>query len=91
MNILFFIPYLILNIISFAIFGYDKHRAMCEEYRIPERKLIAVAFFGPFGAYAGMRIFRHKIRKSLFSIMVPVFILIHAGLYAMLLSGYLSD
>ncbi|ABD41279.1 protein of unknown function DUF1294 [Methanospirillum hungatei JF-1] len=90
MNSIFFIPYFILNIISFALFGYDKHRAMREEYRLSERNLITVAFFGPFGAYAGMRIFRHKIRKPLFSIMVPVFILIHAGIYALLLSAFLS-
>jgi len=84
------ILYLILNIISFALFGYDKHRAMREEYRISERNLIITALSGPFGAYAGMRIFRHKIRKPLFSILVPVFILIHAGIYALIVSGFLS-
>ncbi|MCA1915875.1 DUF1294 domain-containing protein [Methanospirillum hungatei] len=89
MNNVLFIPYLILNIISFALFGYDKHLAMREEYRISERNLMTVAFFGPFGAYAGMRIFRHKIRKPLFSMMIPVFILSHAGIYALLLSGFL--
>lgn len=90
MNTVLLIPYLVLNIVAFALFGFDKHRAMREEYRISERNLITVAFFGPFGAYAGMRIFRHKIRKPLFSVMVPVFILIHTGIYALLLSGYLS-
>ncbi|HQC00007.1 MAG TPA: DUF1294 domain-containing protein [Methanospirillum sp.] len=84
-----FIPYLVVNAITFALFGYDKQRAMREEYRIPERNLVTLAFFGPLGAYAGMRVFRHKIRKPLFSTMVPVFILIHAGIYIMLISGYL--
>lgn len=83
------VPYIILNIISLALFGYDKYQAVCEEYRISERHLLLVAFFGPFGAYAGMRIFRHKIRKPLFSILVPVFIVIHAGIYALIVSGFL--
>jgi uncharacterized membrane protein YsdA (DUF1294 family) len=89
MNTIYTIPYIILNIISLALFGYDKYQAVREEYRISERHLLVVAFFGPFGAYAGMRIFRHKIRKPLFSILVPVFILIHAGIYALIVSGFL--
>ncbi len=89
MNAIYIIPYIILNIISLALFGYDKYQAVREEYRISERHLLVVAFFGPFGAYAGMRIFRHKIRKPLFSILVPVFILIHAGIYALIVSGFL--
>lgn len=89
MNTIYIIPYIILNIISLALFGYDKYQAVREEYRISERHLLVVTFFGPFGAYAGMRIFRHKIRKPLFSILVPVFILIHAGIYALIVSGFL--
>jgi len=89
MNAIYIIPYIILNIISLALFGYDKYQAVREEYRISERHLLVVAFFGPFGAYAGMRIFRHKIRKPLFSILVPVFIVIHAGIYALIVSGFL--
>lgn len=86
MNELAIIPYLIINGISFTLFGLDKQRAIHEEYRISERALIVIAFFGPIGAYAGMRIFRHKLRKPLFSIMVPVFILINAGIYAFMIS-----
>lgn len=84
------IIYIIINIIALGIFGIDKHRAMKDEFRIPERRLLTAAFFGPLGAYAAMRIFRHKIRKPLFSMLVPVFILLHAGVYALLVSGYLS-
>jgi len=86
MNELLILLYLIINGISFMLFGLDKQRAIHEEYRISERTLIATAFLGPIGAYAGMRVFRHKIRKALFSIMVPIFILIHAGIYALMIS-----
>ena len=87
MNEPILILYLVFNIIAFALFGIDKKRAVQEEYRISERMLLTVAFFGPIGAYVGMRIFRHKIRKPLFSILVPVFILLHAGIYVLFFSG----
>lgn len=88
MNNVVFILYLILNVIALAVFGIDKYRAVSDKYRIPEKRLLTAAFFGPIGAYAGMRIFRHKIRKPLFSILVPLFILVHAGIYGLIISGY---
>ena len=90
MNVSVLILYIAVNCIALALFAIDKQRAVHEEYRISERKLLTVAFFGPVGAYAGMRFFRHKIRKPLFSIMVPVFILVHVGIYALLISVNLS-
>lgn len=83
MNELFLIPYLILNICAMGAFAYDKSQAAREGWRISEKQLLSAALVGPFGAYAGMRIYRHKIRKPLFSIMVPVFILAHVALFVM--------
>ena len=40
-----------------------------------------IAFFGPFGAYAGMLLFRHKTRKIKF-LLVPIFLFIQAILIA---------
>ncbi|NLV25733.1 MAG: DUF1294 domain-containing protein [Methanomicrobiales archaeon] len=87
MNEPFIVLYLIFNVIALALFGIDKHRAMIDKYRISEQRLLTAAFFGPFGAYTGMRLFRHKIRKPVFSIVVPVFILIHAVVYILFSSG----
>lgn len=84
MNELFLIPYILLNIGAMAAFGYDKFQAAREGWRISEKQLLSAALVGPFGAYAGMRVFRHKIRKPLFSLLVPVFILAHVVLYVML-------
>lgn len=87
MNELFVILYLIINIFVFILYGVDKYKAIHENYRISEKALILSALFGPFGAYAGMRIFRHKIRKPLFSIIIPVFVLIHIVLMAGIYTG----
>ncbi|MDV0444981.1 hypothetical protein MmiAt1_05330 [Methanimicrococcus sp. At1] len=69
--------YLVLNIIAFAAYGLDKTKASLNKWRVPEKTLLILAFFGPFGAYAGMLVFRHKTQKKPFTWAVPLFMLIH--------------
>lgn len=71
------IIYLILNIIAFGAYGFDKAKATLNKWRVPEKTLLILAFFGPFGGYAGMMVFRHKTQKKPFTWMVPLFIVIH--------------
>ena len=69
----------ILNIISLVAFGIDKFNSKKRGYRIPESRLLLLAFFGPFGALTGMLLFRHKTRKIKF-LLVPIFALLQAAL-----------
>ncbi|MDD4326420.1 MAG: DUF1294 domain-containing protein [Candidatus Bathyarchaeota archaeon] len=57
------------------VFGFDKLQSKRRGWRVPETRLLALAFLGPFGAWAGMLLFRHKTRRTKFLI-VPVLILI---------------
>ena len=66
---------LILNIISLIFFGVDKLKSVRRRWRIPELRLLLLALLGPFGAYAGMLLFRHKTRKVKF-LLVPIFLFI---------------
>jgi uncharacterized membrane protein YsdA (DUF1294 family) len=66
---------LIVNSIAMTIFGIDKLKSKKGGGRIPESKLLWIALFGPFGACAGMLLFRHKTRKIKF-LLVPIFLLI---------------
>jgi uncharacterized membrane protein YsdA (DUF1294 family) len=66
---------IIINGISLTIFGIDKLKSKRGGWRVPESKLLLIAFFGPFGAFAGMLLFRHKTRKIKFLI-VPIFLFI---------------
>ena len=43
---------------------------------LSERRLLSLSFLGPFGAFAAMRLFRHKTRKRKF-LMVPAFLVLH--------------
>ncbi len=71
----FLVLALIANGTSLAIFGIDKLLSKRGGYRIPEYRLLISAFFGPFGAYLAMLVFRHKTRKVKF-LLVPVFLVL---------------
>jgi uncharacterized membrane protein YsdA (DUF1294 family) len=65
----------ILNMYSFLLFRSDKTRAIKGEWRISENKLLVASFFGPFGAYRGMKKFHHKTQKLKFRL-VAIFLII---------------
>lgn len=66
--------YLILiNAAGFVLMLIDKRRAVKNLWRIPERTLLLLALAGGcLGILLGMRLFRHKTQKPVFSIGIPV-------------------
>jgi uncharacterized membrane protein YsdA (DUF1294 family) len=59
----------IINIAAFAAFGIDKARARAKAWRISEGNLLGLALLGgTAGAYLGRWYFRHKTRKTSFSV-----------------------
>lgn len=73
---------IILNIITFILFGIDKKRAIKDEWRIPEATLMGFAALGgSVGAFAGMEVFRHKTKHKKFKLGIPALIVIHIGLF----------
>ena len=67
------IAFLVMNLISFILYGVDKRRAKKDRWRIPERELLGATWLmGGVGAYAGMRVFRHKTKHTAFVISAPV-------------------
>ncbi|MGN1481630.1 DUF1294 domain-containing protein [Porcipelethomonas sp.] len=86
--VLLIIYFIIINIISLIIFYIDKQRAIKHQWRIPEATLLTVAFIGgSFGAYAGMKLFRHKTKHAKFYISVPLFMLLHIIIIVMGIYG----
>lgn len=66
----------ILNSAAFILYGVDKIRAVNEEWRIPEKRLLRFSLLGPFGGWLGMRLFRHKIKKPKFYVGIPFFAIV---------------
>ncbi|MDD6161167.1 MAG: DUF1294 domain-containing protein [Oscillospiraceae bacterium] len=70
-----------LSVFAFLLFGADKYKAKRGRWRIPEAALLSCALFGGgVGALLGMELFRHKTRKPLFSVVIPLSALFQLGL-----------
>ena len=88
MNILFIIgiALVILNLVSFGLMGFDKHRAKAEKWRVPEKTLfIAAICFGALGGVLGMTVFHHKTRHWYFRLFFPLLLVLQI---ALLVFGY---
>ena len=80
--------YLILiNALALLLMRADKQKARRRQWRIPEALLFGTALLGgSAGAVLGMLLFAHKTRKPLFSVGLPVVLILHMGLLARYLS-----
>ncbi|MBR7090206.1 MAG: DUF1294 domain-containing protein [Lachnospiraceae bacterium] len=82
----FWLYVLIINFISFAIYGIDKQKAVDGQWRIPENTLLFTGFIGgAVGSFIGMKFFRHKTKKLKFRILVPIFILLNLAVMVFVL------
>jgi len=86
--VVFFIVYLLINGLVFFFFAYDKIKAKKNTWRTPENQLLILALIGPLGAYAAMRVFRHKTRKMKFYL-VPVCAILHIGIFIWVLMYFM--
>lgn len=77
------------NIVTFCVYGIDKHKARHHRHRISEEVLLSLAFCcGAPGALLGMLVFHHKTRHKRFTILVPVFLIFQIILAGMLISTF---
>lgn len=59
----------------------DKRRAIRGRWRIPERTLLLLGFFGgAAGELLVMLLIRHKTKHAKFMVLLPLFCLLHAAL-----------
>ena len=62
-----FIYLIIMNALGFVLMRSDKEKAIRNKWRIPEKTLLLGTWLlGGVGAYAGMRLFRHKTKHWYF-------------------------
>jgi uncharacterized membrane protein YsdA (DUF1294 family) len=71
-----------INLVTFAMFAWDKYSAIKGQWRIPEKTLLALALAGGSpGAIVAQQRLRHKTRKQPFR----AYLILIAGLHAVLL------
>lgn len=77
----FFIGYgLLVNLIAFGMYYFDKRAAKKHRWRIPEAHLICIALLGgSAGALAAMLLFRHKTKHPKFTVTVPLLLILQVA------------
>ncbi len=72
-----FLYLLLINSVTFLVYGLDKWMATQQKWRISEKKLLSlVVAGGTIGGVLGMLIFRHKTKKKSFKIVLFVIIVL---------------
>lgn len=70
-----------INLVTFLLFGIDKRKARKEKWRIPEKALLLFCLAGgSLGGAIGMRYFKHKTRKKIFWIGVPLIFILQVAM-----------
>ena len=65
--------WLLVNLFVFALYGADKQRAKKGAWRISEKTLLTGTWLlGGVGAFAAMRMFRHKTKHLAFQLSAPL-------------------
>ena len=80
----------IINIITFAVFGIDKRKAINCKFRISEAALFGLSLLGgSFGGLAAMYTFHHKTRKWYFRFGIPLILILQIAAVWFLFSNYI--
>ena len=80
--------YLIINLVTFAVYGWDKLAAVQGRWRTRESVLLTLsAIGGAFGGLLAMILFHHKTRKTIFWVVNLVACAVHLYLIVLLLRG----
>ncbi len=78
---------IVINVITFLVYGLDKWKAVNQKWRISEASLLTLAVVGgSLGAWIGMKVWHHKTLHRKFSLGVPLILLIHVVLLLLFLS-----
>lgn len=80
-NVRFILGYfLVLNILTFVVYGLDKHSARIGGQRVPENVLLLLAFAGGTpAAYIARKYFRHKTIKRPFITRLRLILIVQIG------------
>lgn len=77
---------IMITVITFCLYGWDKRAAKLDRRRTPEASLHLLAFLGGWlGGLAGQKYFRHKTRKLSFQILFWLTGIWHLAIVAVLI------
>ena len=86
MNQAFLYSLIVLNIVTFLVYGIDKWKAKQGSWRISEATLLILAVIGgSIGALLGMKVWHHKTMHKKFKYGLPLILLAQIALIYLIL------
>ncbi|MDY4552642.1 MAG: DUF1294 domain-containing protein [Parabacteroides sp.] len=80
---------LIVNVLAFIIYGFDKYQARKAGRRIPEATLLIWAGIGgSIGAWMGMKLWHHKTLHKKFKYGIPILITMQVTFVVYMYTNY---
>ncbi|MBQ6209273.1 MAG: DUF1294 domain-containing protein [Prevotella sp.] len=71
-----FIYLVVINVVTFFMFGIDKWKAKRSKWRIREAALLGLAVLGgSIGAWLGMKVWHHKTQHAKFKYGIPLILI----------------
>jgi len=84
-SVVYLVYLVIVSLVTFVVWGWDKSAAIRGAWRTPERVLLLLVFLGgAIGAGLGMVVFRHKTRDNVFRLAVPAAAILQIGLLVLI-------
>ena len=75
---------IVINVVTFFLYGIDKWKAKRSKWRIPEVTLLGLAVIGgSIGAWLGMKVWHHKTQHKKFKYGLPLILLAQIALIAL--------
>ena len=82
---IFLFAWVIMSIIAYVVYAYDKMQAKRGGWRIPEKTLLLLSLcMGAPGALAGMYTLRHKTLKPKFTVTVPATLILQVVVFCLI-------
>ena len=77
----YIIYFILINVVTFFLFGFDKWKAKKGRWRISEATLLIFAVIGgSVGAWLGMKTWHHKTMHKKFKYGIPLILLVQIAL-----------
>lgn len=75
-----------INVVAVIICIIDKLKAKIDGWRVSEKTLFIVsAIGGALGMYITMQLIRHKTKHNKFMVSLPIFIIVHIAIIAVII------
>jgi uncharacterized membrane protein YsdA (DUF1294 family) len=91
MLLVIFAIYLLVSVITFIVYGWDKYRATRSAWRVPENTLHLLELLcGWPGAFLAQRVFHHKWKKTAYMFTFWCIVAIHVLLWGLWIARLLA-